>query len=152
MALMLSAIMINAQTPQNEAPQNATVGTIKIDTPPIEKVSTGVSKIEFKKTVHDFGNIPQNIPATCIFEYKNIGSEVISIEDATASCGCTKPVFNKEPLAIGKTGNISATYNASNLGNFSKTITVKLSNGESIYISIKGNVEAPPPNPPIPNN
>jgi hypothetical protein len=149
---ILVSFSLQAQTPQNVTTKNATEETTILDTKPIEKVSTGVSKIEFNETVHDFGNIPQNVPATCVFEYKNIGTEIISIEDATASCGCTKPLFSAEPLPVGKTGKLSATYNAASLGNFTKTITVKLSNGETLYISIKGNVEAPPANIPMPSN
>lgn len=101
----------------------------------------GVAK--FATETHDFGKIEQGKPATFTFEFKNTGTDPIIINDATASCGCTKPTFSREPIMPGKTGSVSATYNAAAMGPFNKSVTVT-SNGESpsVVLYLKGEVIA----------
>ncbi len=128
----------------------ATDTTTKIDTPAIEKISVGVSKFKFKETVHDFGSVKQNIPVTCVFEFINKGTTVIALETVQASCGCTTPDWTRDPVAVGGTGKITATYNSVAPGSFSKTITVKFSTGDIEYLTIKGVVDAAPSVPAMP--
>ena len=99
----------------------------------------GVTK--FASETHDFGKIEQGKPATYTFEFKNTGTDPIIISDATASCGCTKPTFSREPIMPGKAGSVSATYNAAAMGPFNKSVTVT-SNGEnpSVVLYLKGEV------------
>lgn len=99
----------------------------------------GVTK--FASETHDFGKIEQGKPATYMFEFKNTGTDPIIISDATASCGCTKPTWSREPIMPGKTGSVSATYNAAAMGPFNKSVTVT-SNGEtqSVVLYLKGEV------------
>lgn len=87
-----------------------------------------VPSAKFNELKHAFGNIPQGIPASTVFTYKNIGNEPLVIETATASCGCTTPEYPKTPVLAGKTGQIKVTYNAAAIGNFSKFVTVKFAN------------------------
>ncbi len=97
--------------------------------------------VKFAKETHDFGKIEQGKPATYSFEFKNTGSEPVIISDASASCGCTKPSWSKEPIMPGKTGSVSATYNAAAGGPFNKSVTV-MSNAEtpSVVLYLKGEV------------
>lgn len=97
--------------------------------------------VKFAKETHDFGKIEQGKPATFTFEFKNTGSEPVIISDASASCGCTKPSWSKEPIMPGKTGSVSATYNAAAGGPFNKSVTV-MSNAEtpSVVLYLKGEV------------
>lgn len=99
--------------------------------------------MKFAKETHDFGKIEQGKPATYVFEFKNTGTDPIIINDAQASCGCTKPTFSREPVMPGKTGSVSATYNAAAMGQFTKTVTVT-SNAESgqTVLYLKGEVVA----------
>lgn len=97
--------------------------------------------VKFAKETHDFGKIEQGKPATYAFEFKNTGSEPVIISDASASCGCTKPSWSKDPIMPGKTGSVSATYNAAAGGPFNKSVTV-MSNAEtpSVVLYLKGEV------------
>jgi hypothetical protein len=99
--------------------------------------------VKFAKETHDFGKIEQGKPATYTFEFKNTGSEPVIISDASASCGCTKPSWSKDPIMPGKTGSVSATYNAAAGGPFNKSVTV-MSNAEtpSVVLYLKGEVVA----------
>lgn len=99
--------------------------------------------MKFTKETHDFGKVEQGKPVTYAFEFKNSGTDPIVINDATASCGCTKPSFSREPIMPGKTGTVSATFNAASAGPFNKTVTVT-SNAEasSTVLILKGEVVA----------
>ncbi len=74
----------------------------------------------------DFGKIKQNVPAVATFTITNIGNEPIIIENAQPTCGCTIGDYTKSPIAPGKSGTITATYNAVALGAIHKTISLKL--------------------------
>lgn len=106
--------------------------------------------ITFNKTTHDFGKINEaDGRVTTIFECKNEGMSPLVLTNVKASCGCTTPNWTKEPIAPGKTGNITVTYNPSGRpGRFQKSITVT-SNGstEPVRLYIKGEVIPKPAQP-----
>ncbi len=97
--------------------------------------------MKFAKETHDFGKIEQGKPVTYVFEFKNTGTSPVVINDAQASCGCTKPSWTREAIMPGKTGTLSATYNAAAMGPFNKSITV-MSNAEAgqTIVYLKGEV------------
>lgn len=97
--------------------------------------------IEFKESKHSFGKIKQGVPVTYTFTFKNTSSSPVIIEDATATCGCTKPEFPKGVIAKGVTNKISVTYNAASMGIFSKPITVRIAKvTDPIVLTIDGEV------------
>lgn len=102
------------------------------------------AEIEFDTEVHDFGIIPQGVPATYTFTFKNTGKDPLIITNATATCGCTTPEWTREPIKKGEKGYIKATYNAANPGVFTKQVTV-LSNGKrgTVMLTLKGDVKTP---------
>ncbi|KAB2917186.1 MAG: DUF1573 domain-containing protein [Bacteroidetes bacterium] len=110
---------------------NAQVGT---DSQP-----TDGPQMKFREIMHDYGNIPQNVPATHEFLFTNTGKAPLIINSANASCGCTVPEYTKEPIMPGKTGVIKVVYNAASMGNFTKSVTVN-SNAGVQTLTIKGNV------------
>ena len=64
----------------------------------ISKAQSVTNKIQFTKTEHDFGSLPQGKPVTWEFEFTNLGKEPLVLENVSASCGCTTPSWTKEPL------------------------------------------------------
>ncbi len=108
-------------------------------------VTVGFSQkgiMKFKEETHNFGKIAQGKPVTNEFIFTNTGTDPIVITNVSASCGCTTPDYSKAPIAPGKTGKITATYNAQAMGPFNKSVTVT-SNAESptITLYLKGEVE-----------
>ena len=94
------------------------------------------------ESVHDFGTIYEaDGPVSHTFKIKNEGTAPLVITNATASCGCTKPEYTKEPIAPGKTGEIKVTYNPSGNAPIIKNVTI-YSNGKvgSSILTIKGTV------------
>jgi archaellum component FlaG (FlaF/FlaG flagellin family) len=118
--------------------------TASAQTPDVQPGSTDgkVAEIKFDKETHDFGNIPQGVPATYEFVFKNTGKTPLIVTNAAASCGCTTPEWTKEPIKPGKTGTIKATYNAASPGPFTKSVTV-VSNAKNstVILYLKGDVK-----------
>lgn len=93
-----------------------------------EKVTIN-SIVEFDKTIHDFGNVMlQDGELKCTFNVTNISGNPIAILNVVTSCGCTKALWTKAPIAPGKTGIIEGRYsNDEGPYPFDKTLTVYIS-------------------------
>ncbi|GAD06788.1 hypothetical protein HQ45_01840 [Porphyromonas crevioricanis] len=104
------------------------------------------SKAEISATQaeYDFGTIKEaNGKVSHVFTINNTGKAPLVITRVVASCGCTTPEYEQEPIAPGKSGKITVTYNpAGRPGSFVKTIAV-YSNGKdgAFTLKIKGKVE-----------
>lgn len=125
MALALGLMSFHSLTPSNQS---------------IEKTNFGAT-VTWKSETIDLGDIPQAKPKEIVFEFKNTGTTDIIVTNVQASCGCTGTQFPKEPISVGKTAKITATFNAANKGAFSKTITVFTNSDASPKVlTFKGNV------------
>ncbi|MFN5136460.1 MAG: DUF1573 domain-containing protein [Chitinophagaceae bacterium] len=97
---------------------------------------------KFNSETVDMGKLKLNNPVTATFTVTNISKEDLMIENVTPGCGCTKSDYTKELIKPGKTGIISATYNAAAPGKFTKTVYVKfLGVDEQKSLVIVGTVE-----------
>lgn len=94
----------------------------------------------FETKTHDFGTIKEaNGPVTCDFEFTNTGNEPLVIISATASCGCTRPNYPKEPIKPGKNGKITVTYNPKGRpGEFDKSIKIRTNGNKRPILKITG--------------
>jgi len=94
--------------------------------------------------LYDFGDIKEGAVMVHDFVFTNAGKMPLIIDSAMASCGCTTPVWPKEPILPGKTGKITITYySAGHAGAFIKNIFISsnaITPGESYVLHIKGNV------------
>ncbi len=92
---------------------------------------------------HDFGTIPQDVPATYTFTVVNEGNKPLLIKNVKPSCGCTATDYTKEPIAPGESGYVKASYNAHNPGYFSKTVVVTTNDDENprLMLRLKGEVQ-----------
>jgi hypothetical protein len=89
------------------------------------------------------GTIPQNTPKPIVFEFKNTGKTAVIVTNVQGSCGCTATDYTKTPIAPGKSGTVTATYNAANAGAFSKTVSVTTNAETAVKVlTIKGTVVA----------
>jgi hypothetical protein len=97
--------------------------------------------IKFKETSYNFGKIKQGTPVTHEFVFENVSDKPVTIESATASCGCTTPVKPEPPIAQGKSDKIIAGFNAAAAGTFTKSIFIKVAGAETpIELKITGEV------------
>lgn len=100
--------------------------------------------VKFKESTYDFGKIKQGTPVTHEFVFTNVSNRPVTIENATATCGCTTPVWPAPPVAKGKTEKITAGFNAAAVGPFTKSIYVKLAGIDvPVELRITGEVLSP---------
>lgn len=103
-------------------------------------------KLSFEKTEFDFEFIKHKIPVEAFFRFQNSGEGDLLITDIRTSCGCTTPVWPKEKIKSGKSGEIKVIFDAERLGRFDKTITVYYYNNKekkAETLRIKGFVKYP---------
>ena len=92
----------------------------------VQKALVGkLPKIELDKTSHDFGTINEGDVVETEFLVKNTGESDLIIADAKGSCGCTVPVWPKEPIAPGASAPIKVSFDSNGKpGKQSKTVTL----------------------------
>lgn len=106
---------------------------------------TVADPLSVKEDIYDFGTIPQGKPVFHFFTIGNNGAVPLKLENVQASCGCTTPEWNKDPIAAGGSDKIKVGYNAAVEGNFEKFITITYNGNQSKQIRIKGTVWKAPP-------
>ena len=132
LTLLATAIMVNLAIAQ---------GTSTAPIKPVAEV------LVLKENAFDFGKIQQGRPVTHEFFFSNTGSDSLKLTDVRASCGCTTPVWKRDPVAPGATSKITVGYNAYNEGPFEKTVTILYNNGQTKLMTIKGTVYKAPATP-----
>jgi hypothetical protein len=81
--------------------------------------------IEFKVKEYNFGKVIQGEKVTYTFKFKNTGESDLIISQVNSSCGCTVPVFPKDPIKPGDEGKIKVSFDSSGRNGIQdKAITV----------------------------
>src|SRR6185369_16817943 len=108
-------------------------------------------EFKFKEEEFNFGTIKQGESVTHEFEFTNTGIEPIIISSAQGSCGCTVPVWPKEPITKGQTSTIKVTFNsAGKMGMQDKTVTINSNARQNpVVIHLKGAVSTPVQQPSV---
>ena len=78
-----------------------------------EEMMESLPVISFDSNFHDFGEITEGEVAEHVFTFKNEGEGPLIISNAQGSCGCTVPVWPRQPIAPGETGEIKVSFNSS---------------------------------------
>lgn len=82
-------------------------------------------KFQWKEMIHDFGVIIQGERVSYTFTFKNVGKSNLIISSVHASCGCTVPKYDSNPIAPGKEGKIEVVFDSSGRSGLqNKTVTV----------------------------
>ena len=97
---------------------------------------------KFSEESFDFGTITEGDVVDHVFSFVNQGEAPLIISSATASCGCTVPVWPKAPIAPGEQGEIKVQFNSrSKPGVQNKTVTVTANTYPKVTrLKIKANV------------
>ncbi len=69
------------------------------------------TSIQFAATEHDFGQVEEGEKVKCRYEFTNTGDADLLLQKVQASCGCTKPEYDKKPIRPGKKGRIEVAFN-----------------------------------------
>ena len=107
-----------------------------------EKVATNLQspEIKFNELEFDFGTINEGDIVNHTFKFTNTGKSPLIIDKATASCGCTVPDWPKQPIGIGKIGEIKVRFDSKNKPNQQiKTVTISANTEPTLTrLRIKG--------------
>ncbi|MBK7966337.1 MAG: DUF1573 domain-containing protein [Bacteroidetes bacterium] len=143
--MLFAATMVNAQTDKAMS-KPATPAATQVATPAENK---NAAEMTFGNEEFNFGTIKQGESVTHEFTFANDGKEDLIITNAQGSCGCTVPLYPKEPIKKGATGTIKVTFNsAGKMGMQDKTVTITSNAKNSPRIlHLKGTVEAPAAQP-----
>jgi hypothetical protein len=101
-----------------------------------------MATISFDKTTYDFGTVNEGDIIETSFKVTNSGTTDLVITDAQATCGCTVPVWPKDAIKPGETGEVQVKFNTSgrpNMQSKSITLTTNTEKGREILI-IRGSV------------
>lgn len=93
-------------------------------------------------TAYDFGTIYEGDVIQIDFRFKNTGSKPLIISEASSTCGCTIPDYQKKPVAPGEESVLKVVFNsADKMGRQFKPIWVSANTMPSHFtLSISGNV------------
>lgn len=105
-------------------------------------IAVAQPKLTLDKTTHNFGKVKEGPDVKCEFKITNTGNQPLIILEVSKPCGCTEPVFPKEPIMPGKSAVITVTYHTQDHpGNFLKTMQIRSNDPIGVHeISIQGEV------------
>jgi hypothetical protein len=100
-----------------------------------------VTIVEPEQTEIELKNLQAGKTSEAIFVLKNTGNNPLIIQLAEASCGCTIPEWEKQPIATGKSTEIKVKITPEKDEYFNKTVTVHSNNKQGkIVLLVKGMV------------
>lgn len=115
--LFLAAFSISMAVAQNDlAPVKESIDLMN--------VANDGPIMTFEDMTVDFGAIEQHSDPLRVIEFTNTGVEPLVIKNARGSCGCTVPIWPKEPIMPGETNKIEIRYDTKRLGKINKTVTL----------------------------
>lgn len=74
-------------------------------------ISKGAPVVTFDRLEHNFGTVNEGDVVETSFIVTNTGKSDLVITNATATCGCTVPVWPKEAVAPGESAEIGVKFN-----------------------------------------
>lgn len=126
----------------------ALLGSVSYAQVEVEPSTTSGAMLKFESMVIDYGEIEQGSDPLRVFEFENTGDAPAIIKNAKGSCGCTVPVWPKEPIMMGEKSKIEVRYDTKRIGKFTKTVKLTTNYSEQpIVLTIKGKVNKKPAEP-----
>lgn len=82
-------------------------------------------EIKLGKNQHNFGEVAKGEVVTAEIPYKNVGNDVLEINDVRSSCGCTAVVLEGKKLEPNEVGKLKIELDTSKYsGKITRTITL----------------------------
>ncbi len=106
------------------------------------EIKNGAALVTFDETEYDFGTVTEGEVVETVFKVTNSGKTDLVITDAQVTCGCTVPVWPKQPIKPGETEEIQVRFNTAGKGNRQQkniTLITNTASGREI-LTLKGMV------------
>ena len=146
------SVSVNAQAKTTGSSKDKDLRTASPNAPLVLETAIPEEGLSFKEDTYDFGKIPQGKPVTHTFVFINKGKVPLSLSNVHASCGCTTPVWDKNPIQPGDSGKIVVGYNSAAEGPFDKPVSIVYNENLVKEIHVKGEVWKTPVSPAPENN
>lgn len=99
----------------------------------------GAQKLTINKTTVDVGKTGFCVPVTATFELRNKSSKAMVINGLKTDCGCTTVDGPTKTVAAGERFTISMTYDARQLGHFTKQAALYTNaTKDPVYLKMRG--------------
>jgi hypothetical protein len=98
--------------------------------------SLAVAEITFDTLDHDFGTIIEGERVVCYFDYRNTGNTELLISSVEATCGCTIPDWNRNPLPSGGTGSLKIIFDSSGREGLQRKVVSVVSNASNRVVRL----------------
>ncbi|MDG1398796.1 MAG: DUF1573 domain-containing protein [Polaribacter sp.] len=105
-------------------------------------IKKGAALISFSNKEYDFGTVNEGEIVETTFQVTNSGKTDLVITDAKVTCGCTVPVWPKNPIKPGQTEDIKVKFNTNGKKNRQQKNITLITNTESgrEVLTLKGMV------------
>jgi hypothetical protein len=101
-----------------------------------------VTTVEPEKTGIELKDMKTGEISEAAFVLKNTGTNPLIIQRVEASCGCTVPEWEKQPVKAGKSAEIKVRITPKEKGHFNKTVTVYCNTEKGrILLKLNGTVK-----------
>ena len=141
--LILFGFCLTAIVAQN--PENQAVESTQTD----DGVKGPV--MSFESLTLDYGDIDKGSDPLRTLKFKNTGDSPLIIKHAKGSCGCTVPIWPKEPIMPGEESEIQVRYDTNRPGPIRKTVRITTNEeGNPHVIQLKGSVKVEAPQENLP--
>jgi len=101
-------------------------------------------KVEFEKTVYDFGMAKQNTKVAHNFKFKNTGKRDLKIRKIRATCGCTTVEPERTIIPPGESGSFKAVFNTGSRSGNQRKLIYFISNdpeNSNVRLTFKGKIK-----------
>ena len=107
--------------------------------------------MKFVTLTLDYGEISKGSDPMRSLTFKNEGDAPLVIKHAKGSCGCTVPIWPKEPIMPGESSEIKVRYDTKRPGPIRKTVRITTNEvGNPHVIQLKGLVKVEKPDENLP--
>ena len=107
-----------------------------------EEASTEGAEIAFTESSKNFGDITQGEVVEHTFKYENTGNQPLILSNVLVTCGCTATNWPRDPVAPGKSAEITVRFDSKGKNGAQNKIITVVSNAVNPRekVSIKANV------------
>lgn len=107
-----------------------------------EEASAEGAEIAFTESSKNFGDITQGDVVEYTFKYENTGSQPLILSNVLVTCGCTATNWPRDPVAPGKSAEITVRFDSKGKNGAQNKIITVVSNAVNPRekVSIKANV------------
>lgn len=116
---------------------------VVVDKSVAKQANAKLPKLKLNKTEYNFGDVEEGKLVETKIGFKNVGSNVLEINDVKTSCGCTAALVSNKKLQPGESGNLRIELDTNGReGKLTRTVIIYSNDpeGPNQVITINANI------------